>query len=296
MTADPLVRMRASLTGLSVGDAFGQCFLSPAVVEECLADRKPPAGPWVWTDDTNMALSLVDVLSESGSVDQDALAVSFAKHFDASRGYRGAMPDLLAEYAAGADWRSVAPRLFEGSGSYGSGAAMRVAPLGAYFAHDLDQAVVEATKQAEITHTHPEGVAGAIAVAVAAGIAASGMTAPGSLVESVIRRIPHSEVRDRLERTRRLRREASLASIATLLGNDSGTTAQDTVPLAIWAAGLHLDNYPAALWLTAHAGGDVDTTCAIVGGIVGARVGIQGIPEEWLRRREPLPEWTRLHW
>ena len=40
------------------------------------------------------------------------------------------------------------------------------------------------------------------------------------------------------------------------------------------------------------AGGDVDTTCAIVGGIVGARVGIEGIPSDWLARREPLPRWA----
>ena len=32
-----------------------------------------------------------------------------------------------------------------------------------------------------------------------------------------------------------------------------------------------------------------DTTCAITGGIVAARTGLDGVPRDWLRRREPLP-------
>jgi len=42
---------------------------------------------------------------------------------------------------------------------------MRVAPLGAYFAHDLDILVRQAELSAVVTHSHPEGVAGAIAIA-----------------------------------------------------------------------------------------------------------------------------------
>jgi ADP-ribosylglycohydrolase len=32
-------------------------------------------------------------------------------------------------------------------------------------------------------------------------------------------------------------------------------------------------------------------SCAIVGGILGARLGLDGVPPEWLRRCEPLPDW-----
>jgi ADP-ribosylglycohydrolase len=38
-------------------------------------------------------------------------------------------------------------------------------------------------------------------------------------------------------------------------------------------------------------GGDVDTTCAITGGIVAAYTGLDGIPADWLSAREPLPGW-----
>src|SRR5947209_8987109 len=80
---------------------------------------------------------------------------------------------------------------------------MRVAPLGAYFADDLDRAAAEAALSAEVTHTHPEGVAGAIATAVATALAASepelrgadflrtvaGHTAPGLVHDGVINAI-----------------------------------------------------------------------------------------------------------
>ena len=44
-----------------------------------------------------------------------------------------------------------------------------------------------------------------------------------------------------------------------------------------------------AMWATATGLGDVDTTCAIVGGIVVLAAGIESIPADFLARREPLP-------
>ena len=288
--------MFGSLTGLSVGDAFGQQFFFPAVVEAHLADRSLPPAPWHWTDDTNMALAIVEVLLTKGIVDQDLLALSFGEQFDETRGYGAAMHGLLPRYAMGADWRHEAPRLFNGEGSYGNGAAMRVAPLGAYFAADLDRVVIEATKSAEVTHNHPEAIAGAIAVAVATAVAANtaDTATPDSLAftETIIDHTPDTEVRERLERVRRIRPTSRLSDIVASLGNGSRITAQDTVAFCVWAASQHLDDYPAALWLTATARGDVDTTCAIVGGIVAAHTGTAGVPSQWIHSREPLPTWA----
>ena len=42
-----------------------------------------------------MALSIVDVLLNRGTADQDALALSFGEHFDPIRGYGAAMHGLL---------------------------------------------------------------------------------------------------------------------------------------------------------------------------------------------------------
>jgi ADP-ribosylglycohydrolase len=76
------------------------------------------------------------------------------------------------------------------------------------------------------------------------------------------------------------------------LGNGRCTSAQDTVPFALWAAARNLDDFEQAFWTTASAGGDVDTTCAIVGGIVAAKVGADGLPAQWRAACEPLPSWS----
>jgi ADP-ribosylglycohydrolase len=76
------------------------------------------------------------------------------------------------------------------------------------------------------------------------------------------------------------------------VGNGSQVSAQDTVPFALWSAAQHLNNYEEALWQTVSALGDMDTNCAIVGGIVALCAGVENIPEEWHRNREPLPDWV----
>ena len=78
--------------------------------------------------------------------------------------------------------------------------------------------------------------------------------------------------------------------MAGQVGNGSKVSAQDTVPFALWCAARHLDDYAGAMWSTLSVGGDIDTNCAIVGGIVSLAVGREGIPSDWLWFREALPE------
>ena len=72
-------RARLSLDGLSVGDAFGQRFFYPPSVESLIAERALPKPPWPYTDDTEMALAIVEVLHRRGRIDQDELASTFAR-------------------------------------------------------------------------------------------------------------------------------------------------------------------------------------------------------------------------
>jgi ADP-ribosylglycohydrolase len=74
-------------------------------------------------------------------------------------------------------------------------------------------------------------------------------------------------------------------------GNGARVLAQDTVPFTLWTAATYLHDYPSAIIACVEAGGDVDTTAAIVGGIVASFTGIgeRGVPHEWLAAREPLP-------
>ncbi|MEU1869056.1 ADP-ribosylglycohydrolase family protein [Streptomyces sp. NPDC019793] len=286
-----LDRALASLRGLSVGDALGSQFFVPANYP-LLGRRELPPGTWQWTDDTEMACSVVSVLAAHHRIDQDALALSFARHHDFDRGYGPAVNRLLRLVREGGDWRELAAALFNGQGSWGNGAAMRIAPLGAWYADDPEQATHQAEISAYPTHQHREAVVGAMAVAAAAALAAdpAGPPSAHALLDGVIALVPKSAVGAGLRRARDMLDYGDATTVAAVLGSGRRTTAHDTVPFALWSAARALGEYETAFWTTAQVGGDVDTTCAIVGGVIAA--GKTGAPPaEWAGRVEALPAW-----
>src|SRR5713101_276644 len=141
--SERLARARRCLHGLSVGDAFGERFFTdPDTVETLIQRREVPRSPWRFTDDTVMAISIVDVLSDRADIDQDALAELFRARYrlDPARGYGAMAHRILGRFDAGEHWFDVAPDVFGGAGSMGNGGAMRASPIGAYFSDDLARA------------------------------------------------------------------------------------------------------------------------------------------------------------
>ena len=279
-----MMRARRALDGLSVGDAFGErFFMPPERARWLIAERAMPAAPWRWTDDTAMALSIVETLRDHGSIVRGVLAKAFARRFalEPWRGYGGGALMVLEAIDGGVPFDQAARMAF-GEGSMGNGAAMRVAPLGAYFADDLARATAEAAASADPTHVHPEGRAGAIAVAVAAAVCAQ---RPADIFEAALAYTPDGKTREGIEAASRLPPETSPVDAATKLGNGSRVVAWDTVPFCLWCAARHPGDYEAALWCTVEGLGDRDTTCAIVGGIVACNA---EIPNAYLEAREPL--------
>ena len=292
-----------SLRGLALGDGFGERWFFRAnreAIEMIRARQIPEDAPWHWTDDTAMALAIVRVLRGRGEIDPTELAAAFAANYaaDPYRGYGYGMTVLLPRFTAEPErWSDQARQLFEGQGSLGNGAAMRVAPLGAWFGGDLDRACAQARLSAQVTHAHPEGIAGAVAVAAAAALAAASRAgrapAPAEFLRAAAERTPAGTVRDGLAAAAGLDQGTPPWQAADILGNGQRISAPDTVPFALWSAAHHLDDLPGALWTTAEGLGDVDTTCAIAAGVVSARTGISGIPQRWLELAEPLPDWAR---
>ncbi|MEU4240342.1 ADP-ribosylglycohydrolase family protein [Actinoplanes sp. NPDC026619] len=273
-----------SLAGLSVGDALGAQHFARRVD---LTD--PPPAPWEWTDDTEEACCLVAVLAE-GDFDRDAFAELLGRHHDPYRGYGPGAVVMLRAIREGLPWPIASASAFDGQGSSGNGAAMRAAPLGAWHADSLAHAAAQGARAAEVTHAHAEGIAGGVAVTVAAAVAAAGRLdgQRPSLLGAVAAHTPSGHVRDGVLRATRLR---SIPEAAHELGNGARAMAQDSVPFAIWVADRFLDDYPAAIAACIEAGGDVDTTCAMAGGIIAAYTGLDGIPPAWRSAREPLPGW-----
>ncbi len=315
--ASRIERTALALTGLSVGDALGETCFRNENYEAILEDPRATArGPWPFTDDTAMAISIYEVLNEFGHIDQDALARRFAARYKAhpGRGYGAGARRLLEEVGNGQPWRAAAEAVFPG-GSYGNGSAMRIAPLAAYFAQDDYTVIAEQARlSAEVTHMHHEGIAGGIATAVATACAWKNRERRAEeatrreLFDVALAHTPPGEVRTGIEHARTFTfdlstepvvkllnygslvvpYDVSIEPVVRLLGNGSRISCQDTVPFCLWIAAMHLHDYETAIVQTIRARGDIDTNCAIVGGIVALTVGEKGIPDDWLIQREKL--------
>jgi ADP-ribosylglycohydrolase len=287
-----------ALDGLSVGDAFGQCFFSPheIITPERVARNDAPPPPWLHTDDTEMAIGIVQVLMRHGHIDADDLARTFAVRYmsDPDRGYGGGAKRVLSDIYTGIPWREASSSAFDGLGSMGNGSAMRVAPVGAFFADDAARVIEEAHRSAAVTHFHAEGSAGAIAVALAAAFAWNhrGKRAADvsrEFLDFVYNLTPPGQTRDGIARAIDLPTSSTLREAVRRLGNGSHIMCHDTVPLCLCLAARHWGDYAQALWATVSAAGDLDTNGAIVGGIVALSAEPGAIPPAWIAARGPLP-------
>ena len=124
--------------------------------------------------------------------------------------------------------------------------------------------------------------------AVASAAVFAGEREPRAILETVLGRTPPGATREGIRRSLTML-AAEPVTVAAVLGNGSRVLAADTVPFAIWCAATLLGDFAAACWSCVEVGGDIDTTCAMVGGIVAGAVGVAGIPAAWHAAREPLP-------
>ena len=283
-------RAQLSLLGTAMGDAFGQRFFGEAaVVESLIAARAMPERElWTWTDDTAMALSVVDELEAHHGIERDSLAHRFGARYlaDWHRGYGPNAHNILRAIGAGVPWKTASTTVFGGEGSKGNGSAMRVTPIGAYFHDDLARCATEAAHSAEPTHGHPEARAGAIAIAVGAGLMSSTTLTGEAFLDAVLARTPLSSVRQGIEKAHALKHIEDARSAGAILGNGIGVICEDTVPFCLWVASRFSSSFEEAMWATVSALGDRDTTCAIVGGMVILRTGEASIPSTWRARLE----------
>jgi poly(ADP-ribose) glycohydrolase ARH3 len=177
MPQPALEQFTGCLLGLALGDAVGAPYegLPPDNIywgygtgTELLT--VPPGESLRYTDDTEMTLGVAETLAEHGRVLEDPLCRAFADNYHPERGYGRGARLVIEAIAEGGDWRGIAATHFPG-GSLGNGAAMRVAPVGLLFCHDLDRVWKEARLSALPTHIHPLGIEGAQLLATAVALA-----------------------------------------------------------------------------------------------------------------------------
>ncbi len=187
------------------------------------------------------------------------------------------------------------PAYKSGVFSAGNGPAMRAALMGVCFGADPARMRALVRASTRITHTDPKAEYGTFVVAYAAHLAASRENdiAPNEFLELVKQHIDDTAFIELVRNvTTSVERGESAESFAASIGCANGVSGYmyHTLPcvLHVWLA--HQHDYRAAVTAMVRLGGDSDTTAAIVGAIVGARVGKAGIPAEWI---DNLVEWPR---
>lgn len=296
-------RFRAALLGTALGDALGRPFEGASVRDPRLAlglsARAREACPWSYTDDTEMMINLGESLARCGRLDTIDVLHTLADNHDPARGYGKGMKLSFAALSAGARPERVAFAAWP-EGSKGNGAAARVAPLACRAHQDLDTLATLADASAAITHAHPVGRAGCVLQALAIALA---LRLPLDLDPETTPRLGRRGFIESLS-AQFARREADLADkldrlativdappppreVVALLGN--GVSADESVPLAIFAFVVWYPSFEEVIVNAVAHGGDTDTIGAMSGAIIGAATGMSAIPPRWLDNLENGP-------
>lgn len=268
------------MLGLAVGDCLGRpvegwASVPDAYIGEVLAEPRS----MVYTDDTAMALVLARSLLECDGFSGAHMSMAFAEEYeDASfRGYGRNVVEVFRQVRAGHRWDEAAARQFGGQGSYGNGAAMRVAPVALWAYPDVEATAGLAAETALVTHTHPVGVEGAVIQAVATHHALS-ESGTDELLANVASCATTEEFRSRLEMLPELLRDRDDDRARLHLGN--WVSAHKSVVTALYCF-LAGDDFTEVMVRALRMGGDVDTIAAMAGALAGARHGADAIPSIW---------------
>ena len=198
-----------------------------------------------FTDDTVCTMAVADALMHDRNP-AEALKDWGRRYWD-----NGGWGQRFALWLAGDEMASY--------GSYGNGAAMRVAPVG-LLAGSVAEVTALSRRVTAVTHDHPEGLKGAEATALAIFLARNRIT-PSHIKVAVTERFGYDLTRtvDEIRPNYRF-----------------NETCQETVPEALVCA-LNAADFEDAIRNAISIGGDSDTVAAIAGGVAEA---LFGIPDE----------------
>jgi len=274
------------MLGAGIGDALGRSFegswSSQIQPEKVRFDGR-------WTDDTHMMIGVAQSLISKRGFDGKDMILTFMRNWEAEpwRGYGPGPPRIFRMIRSGIPWNKAARLLYGGSGSFGNGAAMRVAPIGLLFYDDPERLREVAYRSAELTHAHHLGKEGAAIQAYAVALAVQTEKKrfdPEVFIEKMIQYTRSNIYREKLQNAKRLLSSGEEKDVIKILGNS--VEAFNSVPTAIFCFAKNYDKYAETVLYAVKLGGDTDTIASMSGAIAGALHGDDGIPEFWKRKLE----------
>lgn len=295
MKLPPKSAVLGTLIGGAIGDAMGAPF------EGLWAESIPSADSLAkfyheyhgypigqYTDDTQLTLATIrSIVGENDVVVADiARSIAELWRHRSVIGPGGACTQAAERYLATGEFRGMgAPE-----GQAGNGTAMRTAALGLWFGDDSESLIRVVADVSRITHQDSRSVAGGVAVAIAASHLSLNVDIVPSafcgLIANSCRPI-NAEVADLLQRLPDALHSSNVLEFLAHSGRASPEFKRPiispfvipTVLASIYCILTHLDSWIDAVTTAVRLGGDVDTLGAIVGGLAGARHGIDAIPD-----------------
>jgi len=177
--------------------------------------------------------------------------------------------------------------------SKGCGGVMRVAPIGLYFdgkKRSITEIDMIGAEAAALTHGHPLGYIPAAALVHIIHLVAHNDGI--SLLDAVIdmqKAMAHQFSKDKyLPDFLRLIDKAidfserDMDDLAAIKALGEGWVAEETISIAVYCSLKYSDDFDKALIASVNHGGDSDSTGAVTGNIVGAYLGLKGIPPKYL--------------
>jgi len=273
-----LSKFTGCLIGTAVGDSLGaRREGSPDFVE--IADLAPR-----YTENTAMTIAVAESLTVYRDFHYWHMADLFLKKYEVEpwRRYGHTITRVFRLMRNGKLGFGMIDRDIYAEGSFGNGAAMRVAPVGLMYHDDPRMLRDIAYHSAGITHSHEWGLEGAALQACAVALAT--LAEPGALsitdflgtLRMFAKPGPYQEKLKTIIGF--IEHGASREDVVAKLG--TGTSCLESVPTAIYAFLSHRD-FKSAVIYAVSLGGDADTIGAMTGAIAGACYGIEGIPSQW---------------
>jgi len=272
---DIVERARGVAVGAAIGDALGMPLeFGPASPPDRLVrTMRPgrlPAG--AFTDDTEMALALAESLLAYRPLDPADLAQRFVAWYRVGPADIGRQTRLvLKRIARGEPWdAAVAAVQAENPWSAGNGSAMRCWPVALAHWNNLDRLLADSRRQSQVTHPHPECVAGCAFMNAAIY----------HLVRGVAPQEAVAQACDDAGLPAALR--AVIQAAPTKGRGDLPNTGwvRHTLESAVWGL-LTTDSFAEAVVQVVNLGDDADTAGAVAGALAGAAYGLVAIPTAW---------------
>jgi len=277
-------RIVGMVLGLAAGDALGgpvefmskqQILIKHGVVKDPIGGGWLGLRPGQWTDETEMALLLLESVIEKGTFDAQDAARRYLTWFRANPVSIGnSVRAALALLDAGTPLGDASRQAREGvGGASDNGALGRGVPLAALLWNDPRALLLASRDEVRITHWDPLAESGSALL----HLILSRILAGAKTKAEAVREADEILADNDLDLYNPLadvtgRPETSLATTSTV---------NDTLETAIWCF-LYREGVEAALVTAVNLGGDTDSIAAVAGALCGAWYGEGGIPQRWL--------------